>query len=118
MTRSILRGARLPEGFFKFDLKDTLRLIVWIIISSFMLGGIYAQRKADISRLESGAHATKDQVAAVSKRVDALAETLAAKAQTDAAIAVSLEGIRTELRYVNEKIDVLRQDVRARGRAP
>jgi len=110
-----LRRPTLPEGFFNFDLRDTLRLVVWIVIVSFAAGLTYNQRLSDLSRLDAVDTATSDRVAELKKRLDQIHEDITAKRQSDAQIAVTLEAIRTELRYVNEKIDVLRQDVRSRG---
>lgn len=105
----------LPDGFFRFDIKDTLRLIVWVVIASFSLGIAYNQRSADLARLDAADAATIGRVLEIKKRLEQLADDMAAKRHTDAQIAVALEAIRTELRFVNEKIDVLRQDMRSRS---
>lgn len=109
----------LPKDFFNFDLRDTLRVVIWIIIVAFGAGGFYVQRKADLDRLDTAniqitalIQAQKKTIAATNTRMEGMTNTITRRSQTDAVIAASLEGIRTELRYVNEKIDVLRQDVR------
>jgi septal ring factor EnvC (AmiA/AmiB activator) len=115
----------LPRDFFRFDLKDTLRLVIWVIISSFALGGLWAQRKADLSDLRGADATTNERIAReeraredLSIRFARATETLDQTKTSNAAIAASLEGIRTELRYVNDKIDVLRGEVRAARKAP
>jgi len=118
---------RIPAGFFSFDVKDTMRLIVWIIIAAFTVGVAYNQRAADMVQLRGvdELHAAKladeakireRDVAEVKLRLDAQAVSIARNDQTSAQIASALDGIRTELRYVNEKIDVLRQEVRQKTR--
>jgi septal ring factor EnvC (AmiA/AmiB activator) len=115
----------LPRDFFRFDLKDTLRLIVWIVISSFALGGLWAQRKADLADLRGADATTNERIVREERAREDLGvrfaratETLDQTKANNAAIAASLEGIRTELRYVNDKIDVLRGEVRAARNPP
>lgn len=109
----------LPKDFFAFDLRDTVRIVLWIAIAAFTVGGFYVQRKADLLRLDaSDAQITSliavqnKTIAAINTQLTDMTNTISRRATTDAVIAASLEGIRTELRYVNEKIAELRQDVR------
>lgn len=116
---------KIPSDYFSFDLKDTMRLVVWIVIVAFTLGTAYNQRAADLARIDSVSETLRDQIkhetssrhAEVSElrtRSDRAAVALARQSNVDAQILVSLESIHTELRYVNEKIDVLRSDLRPR----
>lgn len=123
----MLTRLKLPPGFFNFDVKDTMRLIVWLIITAFAAGAVYTQRKEDLNRLAESDVAVNSkidrEVKSLSQRLDgqqaAQAEMVRAiqgQQQTNAAVLTGLEGVRTELRYVNEKIDVLRADVRSAKR--
>ncbi len=82
--------------FFKFDIKDTLRLLVWITISVFTLGGVYANNVA-MGEKVIRAQATAD---------------LAREGQSK--LLATLQSVEVEMRYVNAKIDELRTDLRAR----
>ena len=110
---------KMPTGFFSFDMKDTLRLIVWIVIAAFTLGGLYAQRKADVERFEiallSEGKARDREVNELKQRVVSVEDASRKRLEFESTITVTLEGVRTELRYMNEKIDVLRTDVRERS---
>lgn len=123
LRHAITSRLGLPNGFFKFDMKDTFRLVVWIIMAAFALGGLWAKNKADLAELRGADAATIDRIdreektrAALAHSVTDISIALGHKQEIDATIAASLEGIRTELRYVNDKIDVLRTDVRASRR--
>jgi len=98
---------KVPNGFFNFDAKDTLRLIIWIVIAAFSLGGLYAQRQSDIARLD----AEKAALAARVEKVEKVAE-LATVAQT--AVVTAIRGLEVEVRYTNEKIDTMRTELRER----
>ena len=102
----------LPDGFFAFDLKDTLRLGVWIIISVFALGGLWAQQKQEIQKIDEAGKMRDAAIVELKTRLTKVDDTLTKRMEIDAALAATLEGIRTELRYVNEKIDTLRKDSR------
>lgn len=97
---------KLPPDFFRFDAKDTLRLVVWIVIASFSIGGLYAQRKADLERIELQNAARDERIAKLEKAVEKTQEG-------QAAIMATLQTVSVDLRYINEKIDVLRADIRA-----
>lgn len=113
---------RLPGEFFKFDLKDTLRVGLFIVSTSFLLGGIYAQRKADVASLSENTANVKSslerELKAVREQVATVSDAVQKRSTTEASILTALDGIRTELRYTNDKIDTLRQDVRDRTHAP
>lgn len=102
----------LPAGFFTFDVKDTLRLIIWIVVASFTLGGLWAQRKSDLDTINGRQERTEKVARELASQVETNVKTINAASLNTAAILTGLDGIRTEIRYVNEKIDVLRQDVR------
>jgi DNA-binding XRE family transcriptional regulator len=132
--RSLKDRLRLPDGFFNFDVKDTLRLIAWLCVTAFAMGKVYEQRDVDLKEIKTSASSVTERQdremkmlrekldearSQVAKDADDTRRTLVsisraveAGKQTDAAVVAGLDGIRTELRYVNEKIDVLRQDLR------
>lgn len=102
--------------FFAFDLKDTFRLIVWIIVCAFTLGGLYYKREADMVTIEGKRVALEARMdrefILVSKNIDRLDLLLTANQANQTVILASIETVKTELRYVNEKIDVLRNEIR------
>lgn len=96
---------KLPANFFNFDIKDSLRLAVWIVMAAFALGGLYAQRKSDMELISS-------EYKALRARVEGAERTQRDLQSSHPAILVGIQSVQTELRYVNEKIDVLRADIR------
>lgn len=102
--------------WLKLDIKDTARLVVWVVIATFTLGGFWAQRKIDVERLDTAVanearHRERD-VTELKLRVTAIDGAMLKQAEASATIGASLEGIRTELRYLNQKIEILREDAR------
>ncbi len=118
--RSLTSRLRLPEGFFSFDMKDTLRLVIWIVMAAFALGGLWAQHKTDLTELRSADSLTNERVAreetargSLARRIDDLTEMVRQKQQDDAKLAAALDGVHTELGYVNKNIELLQGDVRS-----
>jgi hypothetical protein len=110
----------LPPGFFNFDVKDTLRLVVWVIIAAFSIGTIYTQRNVDIARLADANVVTNARMDRELKALNLEMNELRAAADrasgNNAAVLAAMEALRTEMRYVNQKIDTLRDDIRANER--
>lgn len=96
---------KIPTKFFAFDLKDTFRLVVWVVMASFVLGGLYAQRAADVAKINANAEALAAKVAKIEK-------TAEKSRDGQSEILAETRAIRVEIRYTNEKIDVLRADLR------
>ncbi len=118
-------GLKIPDkGFFSFDLKDTLRLVVWIIVTTLAGATVWNENAKNVaslsqtqaylqSQIDTRTKENESAIANTARRLNQFDADLARKRETDAAIAVGLESIHTELRYMNEKIDVLRQEVAA-----
>ena len=104
------------KEFFAFDIKDTFRLVVWIVVCTFTLGGFYFKQEATITSMDNKRSILESRMdrefALVNKTIDRLEALVVVSQANQASVLVSLEAVKTEVRYVNEKIDVLRAEIR------
>lgn len=127
-SRSAQRKMTAKE-FFSFDIKDTMRLIVWLVIVAFTAGTLHNQRKADLLEItatrnadvqnwvdqrKADKEATTTEVTYIKQEISALKGYVSTSQISQTAILSTLESLKTEVRYVNEKIDVLRHEIRAK----
>lgn len=94
---------KLSDDFFSFDFKDTLRLVVWVAISGFAIGGLYAQRQADQTR-----------VSALEERVHHIEGAVEQTIANQRAILIAMKGVEVELRTLNDQVKELRSDAKER----
>lgn len=106
------------KEFFAFDIKDTFRLLVWIVVCAFTIGGFYFKQEATIISMDNKRSQLETRMdrefAHVHKTIDRLEALVVVSQANQASVLTSLEAVKTEIRYVNEKIDVLRTEIRKR----